>query len=129
VRFAILLAVLLSALAAAWYFAARGETSHAEQVSSLASVEGGASDGSREDRDAATKITTTSGLQTTVPDTLGYDEQTAIFTLEEGGFRVRVMNWTVSDSLKEGVVVQQLPRGGLTRRVNWTVTIVVGRLR
>jgi PASTA domain-containing protein len=129
VRFAILLAALLSALAAAWYLAARGETSHPEQVSSLAGVEGGASDGSREDRDASTKITTTSGLQTTVPDTLGYDEQTAIFTLEQGGFRVRVMNWMVSDSRKEGVVVQQLPRGGLTRRVNWTVTIVVGRLR
>jgi hypothetical protein len=128
VRLAILLAVLLSALAATWYFAMRPETSEAEQVSSLASFDGGPPEGSGEDRDAATKITTTFGLQTTVPDTLGYDEQTAIFTLEEGGFRVRVMNRSVADSSEEGVVVQQVPRGGMTRRVNWTVTIVVGRL-
>jgi beta-lactam-binding protein with PASTA domain len=39
------------------------------------------------------------------------------------------MNRRVSDSSDEGIVVQQLPRGGLTRRVSWTVTIVVGRLR
>jgi PASTA domain len=128
VRLAILLAVLLSALAATWYFAMRPETSEAEQVSSLASFDGGPPEGAGEDRDAATKITTTFGLQTTVPDTLGYDEQTAIFTLEEGGFRVRVMNRSVADSSEEGVVVQQVPRGGMTRRVNWTVTIVVGRL-
>lgn len=127
-RLAILLAVLLSALAATWYFAMRPETSEAEQVSSVASFDGGPAEGSGEDRDAATRITTTFGLQTTVPDTLGYDEQTAIFTLEEGGFRVRVMNRSVADSSEEGVVVQQVPRGGMTRRVNWTVTIVVGRL-
>jgi hypothetical protein len=129
VRLAVILAVLLSALGGAWYFAVRAETPRTEQVPSLAGFEGGASEGSRPDRDAATKIRATSGLQTTVPDTVGYDEQVAIFTLEEGGFRVRVMTRKVADAREEGVVMQQLPRGGLTRRVNWTVTIVVGKLR
>jgi hypothetical protein len=130
VRFAILMsAVVLSGLATAWYFFARSETPDAETVPSLGGFERGDPGYAREDRDVARKITTTSGLQTTVPETLGYDEKTAIFALEEGGFRVRVMSRKVSDSRQEGVVVQQLPRGGLTRRLNWTVTIVVGRLR
>jgi hypothetical protein len=129
VRFVVLLAVLLSALGGAWYFGVRSETPQAEQVPGVAAFESGSSESSREHREAATKIRTTLGLQTAVPDTEGLDERTAVFTLEEGGFRVRVMTRKVRDSREEGVVVQQLPRGGVTRRVNWTVTIVVGRLR
>ena len=72
------------------------------------------------------RVTRFSGIQTTVPDTLGYDERTAIFTLEEGGFRVRVLNRHVSSSGDDGIVVQQRPPGGATRRVGWIVTIFVG---
>lgn len=74
-----------------------------------------------------TRFRTLSGLQTTIPETLGYDERTAVYAIEDGGFRVRVMTRKVTDSALEGVVVQQLPRGGITRRVGWIVTIVVGR--
>jgi hypothetical protein len=35
----------------------------------------------------------------------------------------------VSTARDEGIVVQQLPRGGVTRRLDWIVTIVVGVLR
>ena len=76
-----------------------------------------------------TVVTTTSGTQTTVPDVVGQDEATAAFTVEQGGFRVRVTNRTASDPSEEGIVVQQLPRGGVTRRTGSTVTIVVGRLQ
>jgi serine/threonine-protein kinase len=76
-----------------------------------------------------TVVTTTANVQGTVPDVLGQDEATAIFTIEEAGFRARVMNRTVSDPSQEGIVVQQLPSGGRTRRTGSTVTIVVGRLR
>jgi hypothetical protein len=129
-RVAILLAAaLLGVPAAAWYFATEGETLDAEHVPSVARSQGGDPEPSPKARDVATKFRPASGLQTTVPDTVGYDEQTAIFALEEGGFRVRVMTRKVSDPGDEGIVVQQLPRGGLTRRLNWIVTIVVGRLR
>jgi beta-lactam-binding protein with PASTA domain len=73
-------------------------------------------------------VTTTSGLQGTVPDTVGQNEATATFTLEDAGYRVRPMTRTVSDRRQDGTVVQQLPTGG-TRRIGSTVTIVVGRLR
>jgi beta-lactam-binding protein with PASTA domain len=72
-------------------------------------------------------VTTTSGLQGTVPDTVGQNEATATSTLEGAGYRVRLMTRTVSTRREAGVVVQQLPTGG-TRRIGSTVTIVVGRL-
>jgi hypothetical protein len=121
-------AVVLGALAASWHFLVRGETTEAEPVSSLVDFPAGDGEPAPE-RGFSGRVLTTSGLQTTVPDTVGFDEKTAAFTLEEGGFRVRVMDRKVSDSSDEGIVVQQLPRGGSTRRLNWIVTIVVGRLR
>lgn len=76
-----------------------------------------------------TVVTTTAGpSQGTVPDVVGLDEQTAAQTIEDAGFLVRVQERTVTDSSEDGIVVQQLPRGG-TRRTGTTVTIVVGRLR
>lgn len=76
-----------------------------------------------------TVVTTTAGVaQGTVPDTVGQDEQTATITIEEAGYRVRVTNRTVTDPSEDGIVVQQLPRGG-TRRLGSTVTVVVGRLQ
>lgn len=128
-RFAILLAAALLAVpAAAWYFATDTEALEAEQVPTHAGFQGGDSEPAPAARDVATKFRPPSGLQTTVPDVVGYEQEPAIFALERGGFRVRVMTRKVSDPGDEGIVVQQLPRGGLTRRLNWIVTIVVGRL-
>ena len=127
------IAVLLSALAlgtlgAAWYFSAGEETVQAQPASPVSQLPINETGRPQEDRSSRV-VWKTSGLQTTVPDTLGYDERTAVFALEQGGFRVRVMSHKVSRLSEEGVVVQQLPRGGVTRRVGWIVTIVVGRLR
>jgi eukaryotic-like serine/threonine-protein kinase len=87
-------------------------------------------DVSRGQTQTATTVvtTTTASAQGTVPDTVGQDEQTATFTIEDAGYRVRVTNRTVTDPSQDGTVVQQLPRGG-TRRTGSTVTIVVGRLQ
>jgi beta-lactam-binding protein with PASTA domain len=76
-----------------------------------------------------TVVTTTTGpSQGTVPDTVGQDEQSATLTLEDAGYRFRVTNRTVTDPSEDGIVLQQIPRGG-TRRTGSTVTIVVGRLQ
>jgi PASTA domain len=123
---AILVAALLAVGAAAgwWYFSDPGETEEPEAAPSVVSF---GEPGVGESPPA--QVRTISGIQTTVPETVGQNERTAVFTLETGGFRVRVMTRKVADSGAEGVVVQQLPRGGVTRRVGWIVTIVVGRLR
>lgn len=123
----VLIAGLLAALAAAGYLATRDESGEVEQVAGAVALQGGDPAPPPEVRGSARQVTTTSGLQTAVPEVLGYDQRRAIYTLEDGGFRVRVLERKVSDSRDEGVVVQQVPRGGVTRRVGWHVTIFVGR--
>jgi hypothetical protein len=120
-----LAALVVGALAAAWHFRGGDEPPRLEQAPVLVEFRPGDTARPVENR-RASRMMRRSGLQTTVPDTLGYDEQTAIRVLEDGGFRVRVMNWKVASLRDEGTVVQQLPRGGVTRRVDWIVTIVVG---
>jgi len=122
----VLAALVIGALAASWYFRGGDKTAEAEPASQLVEFQPG--EPPSEDT-GPTRVTHTSGLQTTVPDTLGYEEATAAQALEQGGFRVRVMYHQVSTVREEGIVVQQLPRGGVTRRVDWIVTIVVGTLR
>jgi eukaryotic-like serine/threonine-protein kinase len=84
---------------------------------------------SRGEGQTTTVVTTTAGSQTTVPDVVGQDEATATLAVENDGFRVRVTNRTVTEPSEDGIVLQQLPRGGVTRRAGSTVTIVVGKLR
>jgi hypothetical protein len=122
-----LLAVALAALAALAYFGTRAqnETNETETVPSSVGLD-------REERSlgpqmTTSAVTTTSGLQGTVPDTVGQNEATATFTLEDAGYRVRLMTRRVPARSQDGIVVQQLPTGG-TRRIGSTVTIVVGRL-
>ena len=120
----------VAALAAAWYFGVRpNETVIPEDAPPASDVQLRAEKSQADEYAVAQRVTAFSGLQTTVPDTLGYDEPTATRTLEDGGFRVRVMEHKVSSASDEGVVVQQLPRAGVTRRVGWIITIVVGRTR
>jgi hypothetical protein len=122
----LLLAVAVSALAAAWYFADGDEKVESETVPAVVGL--GKEEASRGPQMSTNAVTTTSGLQGTVPDTVGQIEATATLALEDAGYRVRLMTRTVSTRRQEGVVVQQLPTGG-TRRIGSTVTIVVGRLR
>jgi eukaryotic-like serine/threonine-protein kinase len=128
-RWLLLIAIVLAALAASWYLADRDGNVTPEEVPSASAVgvEGGDVEPSP-DTGRQTKVRTFYGLQTAVPETVGMDERNAIFAIEEGGFRARVMTRKVSASSDEGVVLQQLPRGGLTRRVGWIVTIIVGTL-
>jgi eukaryotic-like serine/threonine-protein kinase len=123
----LLLAVALSALAAGWYFADGDETVEVVESETAPAVVLGEEEASRGPQMSTNAVTTTSGLQGTVPDTVGQNEATATSTLEGAGYRVRLMTRTVSTRREAGVVVQQLPTGG-TRRVGSTVTIVVGRL-
>jgi hypothetical protein len=119
-------AVGLSAVAVAWYFAGGEEMVETDPPPSGLSL--GQGERSRGPRMSTNAVTTTSGLQGTVPNMVGEDESPATFTLEENGFRVRVMTRTVSSQRLDGIVIQQLPTGG-TRRIGTTVTIVVGTLR
>jgi hypothetical protein len=123
----LLLAVALSALAAAWYFADGDKTVEMVETDTVPAVVLGEEEASRGPQMRTNAVTTTSGLQGTVPDTVGQNEATATSTLEGAGYRVRLMTRTVSTRREAGVVVQQLPTGG-TRRIGSTVTIVVGRL-
>lgn len=125
----LLLAVALAALAASlWYFGGRTQNETVETVTVTSGAGLNEEERSRGPRMRTNAVTTTSGLQGTVPDTVGQNEATATFTLEDAGYRVRPMTRTVFDRRQDGTVVQQLPTGG-TRRIGSTVTIVVGRLR
>jgi hypothetical protein len=128
VRILASLAALVLVALGAWQLGTEDDKAESEQATELVQYgRGDPAPALGETRPV--RATSVSGLQTTVPDTLGYDENTAIFTLEQGGFRVRVMNRNVSSSDNADVVIQQLPRGGVTRRTGWIVTVVVGRLR
>jgi beta-lactam-binding protein with PASTA domain len=73
--------------------------------------------------------TTTAPTRSTVPNTVGQDEGTAISTIEGAGFRARVVDRTVTDPGQEGIVIRQAPAAGTTAAPGSTVTITVGRLR
>jgi PASTA domain len=121
----LIVTLAVSGAAASWYLATRGEAERPpEAVSAQFASEG---EQPFEERGVRSRVQRFYGLQTTIPDTVGYNEKNAMYALEDGGFRVRVMQRRVSASREQGVVVQQLPRGGQTRRVGWIVTIVVGR--
>jgi PASTA domain len=119
----LLVALAVSGAAASWYLATRGD---AEEPQDAVSARFASEARPLEERGVRSRVKRFSGLQTVVPETVGYDEENAIFALQQGGFRVRVMQREVSTTREEGVVLQQLPRGGQTRRVGWIVTIFVG---
>lgn len=121
-------ALAVAALGGAWYFGVRpNETALPEEAPQVANVRLSVEEPRAEDYAVTQRVTAFSGLQTTVPDTLGFDKRRATYTLRDGGFRVRVMYHKVSRASDEGIVVQQLPRAGVTRRVGWIITIVVGK--
>lgn len=124
---ALLSAIILGTTASVWYFASRGESAREEPVPEFVGLQLGTAEPAARVEIGPRRRFYTSGLQTTVPDTLGSNERTATYALEDGGFRVRVLTHKVVDPREQGIVVQQLPRGGVTRRVGWIVTIFVGR--
>ena len=118
-------AAVLGALAIGAFFGMRDDEPGVEAIPVAAASP--ADGGGEVDATPVRRYAAPSGIQTTVPDVIGYPQQNAIYALENGGFRVRLMEHRVEDASKDGLVVQQLPRAGVTRRVGWIITIYVGR--
>jgi beta-lactam-binding protein with PASTA domain/tRNA A-37 threonylcarbamoyl transferase component Bud32 len=79
-----------------------------------------------------TKVTlsvSTGQEQTTVPDVVGLDEESARANLENAGFEVVVRYTGTDDPAEEGAVVSQTPGGGAEAEPDSRVTIYVGRLQ
>jgi hypothetical protein len=125
----LLVTVILAVALGTWKLTRGRDAGEQEVAPALLERHEGGGPGGPAELTPAVRVARSSGLQTAVPDVLGYDEKVATFALEQGGFRVRVMERAVVATDDEGVVVQQLPPGGVTRRVGWIVTIVVGKLR
>jgi 1A family penicillin-binding protein len=62
-----------------------------------------------------------------VPNVIGKTEKAAKKALRDAGFKVREVFQDVDDPDKEGIVLNQSPRGGKKAKAGSTVTIVVGR--
>jgi beta-lactam-binding protein with PASTA domain len=64
---------------------------------------------------------------TTVPSVVGQDQATAANNLKDAGFKVVVLNRPVTNQNKNGIVVDEQPRGGSGIPAGSQVTIFVGR--
>jgi beta-lactam-binding protein with PASTA domain len=64
---------------------------------------------------------------TPVPNVVGQDQATASNNLESAGFKVVVLNRPVTNQSKDGLVVDEQPRGGSGIPAGSQVTIFVGR--
>jgi serine/threonine-protein kinase len=73
-------------------------------------------------------LTVSKGPTTTqVPDVTSIDSQTATATLEQSGFKVKVVRQQVSDPSQDNVVLDQNPPPNSQAKAGTTVTIYVGR--
>jgi beta-lactam-binding protein with PASTA domain/predicted Ser/Thr protein kinase len=63
-----------------------------------------------------------------VPDVTNQDEASARTTLQEAGFKVKVVHQDVNDPALEGIVLSQSPQGSTQAPKGSTVTITVGQL-
>jgi beta-lactam-binding protein with PASTA domain len=64
---------------------------------------------------------------TSVPNVIGQDQTTATNNLRNAGFRVLVLNRPVTNQSKDGIVVDEQPRGGSSIPGGSLVAIYVGR--
>jgi serine/threonine-protein kinase len=64
---------------------------------------------------------------TPVPNVVGQDQATAADNIKSAGFKVVVLNRAVTSQSKDGVVVDEQPRGGSGIPAGSQVTIFVGR--
>ncbi len=75
-------------------------------------------------------LTVSKGPQTsTVPDVTSLDLGTAEQTLQDSGFRARVVYEDVNDPNNEGLVLAQDPEGGTQAKPQTSVKLTVGRFR
>jgi eukaryotic-like serine/threonine-protein kinase len=72
-------------------------------------------------------LTTSKGPTTTaVPEVTSIDVQTATATLEQSGFKVKVVRQQVSDPSQDNIVLDQNPAPNSQAKAGTTVTIYVG---
>jgi eukaryotic-like serine/threonine-protein kinase len=64
---------------------------------------------------------------TAVPNVVGQDQTTAVQTLRDAGFKVAVLNRPTADESKDGLVVEQQPRGTSSIPAGSQVTLFIGR--
>jgi beta-lactam-binding protein with PASTA domain len=64
---------------------------------------------------------------TTVPSVVGQDQATAANNIKNAGFKVVVLNRPVTTQGKDGLVVDEQPRGGSGIPAGSQVTIFIGR--
>ena len=64
---------------------------------------------------------------TPVPSVVGQDQATAADNIKSAGFKVVVLNRPVTSQNKDGVVVDEQPRGGSGIPAGSQVTLFVGR--
>ena len=62
-----------------------------------------------------------------VPNVVGQDQATAAQTLRSAGSKVAVLNRPTSNQAKDGLVVEQQPRAGISIPGGLQVTIFIGR--
>jgi beta-lactam-binding protein with PASTA domain len=75
-------------------------------------------------------LTVSKGPKTsTVPDVTSLDLGTAEQTLQDSGFRAKVVYEDVVDPNNEGLVLSENPPGGTQAKPQTTVTLTVGRYR
>ena len=75
-------------------------------------------------------LTVSKGPKTsTIPDVTSLDLGTAEQTLQDSGFRAKVVYQDVNDPNNEGLVLSESPPGGTQAKPNTTVTLTVGRYR
>ena len=84
--------------------------------------------GSVQPRGTRVTLTVSKGAETAlVPDVTQQEENVAVETLQESGFRVEVRDELTNDPSLSSIVLRQSPSGDTRANVGSTVTIVVGR--
>jgi serine/threonine-protein kinase len=66
---------------------------------------------------------------TPVPNVVGQDQATAANNVKSAGFKIVVLNRPVTNQSKDGIVVDEQPRGGSGIPAGSQVTIFVGRFQ
>jgi serine/threonine-protein kinase len=64
---------------------------------------------------------------TTVPNVVGQDKDAATSTLEDSGFKVRVLEKDVADPDSDNIVLAEDPKAGDKAKTGTTVTITIGQ--
>ena len=87
--------------------------------------------GSNVHRNAAVSLVVSAGSNpqptTPVPNVVGQEQTTAANNIKSAGFKVVVLNRPVTNQNKDGIVVDEQPRGGSGIPAGSQVTIFVGR--